>query len=47
MQTEEVLKVEPHDGKPIVISSADTSWRRCKHCGKFISYEQMQCYKPF
>lgn len=20
----------------------DTSWRRCKHCGRFISYEEME-----
>ena len=23
----------------------DTSWRRCNHCGKYISYEQLESQK--
>ena len=29
--------------KAYVTSSAtDNNWRKCKHCGKFISYKQME-----
>jgi len=31
-----------NDAKPIVTSSADTSWRKCKHCGQYLSYEQLE-----
>jgi acetyl-CoA carboxylase beta subunit len=25
-----------------VTSSASQSWRKCKHCGKFLSYKQLE-----
>lgn len=26
----------------VASSAADNNWRKCKHCGKFISYKQME-----
>jgi acetyl-CoA carboxylase beta subunit len=29
----------------VTSSATDNNWRKCKHCGKFISYRQMEEYK--
>lgn len=41
----EIFIEEPNKAfnKAHVTSSAtDNNWRKCKHCGKFISYKQME-----
>lgn len=29
----------------VVTSNASQSWRKCKHCGKFLTYKQLEEHK--
>lgn len=44
-ETSNLAETEALNKTHVTSSATDNNWRKCKHCGKFISYRQMEEYK--